>query len=134
MRDPMNDNNKTANNSDTPSMNNDSAPLNKQSRTEVYRPNKPEIVYNTLLDDSPLGITRPQPVKVTDNVSISAEPIDQAIIDHTQQDTIKENTIADDDVSQSRQRVNAAINILKRGEFELTQIQKKQLSKGIDLT
>ncbi len=101
MRDPMNDNNKTANHSDNPSVDNGSAPLIKQSRTEVYRPNKPEIVYNTLLDDSPLGITKPQPVKVTDNVSISAEPIDQAVIDHTQQDTIKENTIADDDVTQT---------------------------------
>ena len=30
--------------------------------------------------------------------------------------------------------INAAINILKRGEFELTQIQNKKLSKGIDLT
>ena len=30
--------------------------------------------------------------------------------------------------------INAAMNILKRGEFELTQIQNKKLSKGIDLT
>jgi transposase len=30
--------------------------------------------------------------------------------------------------------INAALNILKRGEFELTQIQNKKLSKGIDLT
>jgi putative transposase len=30
--------------------------------------------------------------------------------------------------------INAATNILKRGEFELTQIQNKKLSKGIDLT
>ena len=30
--------------------------------------------------------------------------------------------------------INAAMNILKRGEFELAQIQNKKLSKGIDLT
>ena len=30
--------------------------------------------------------------------------------------------------------INAALNILKRGEFELAQIQNKKLSKGIDLT
>ena len=30
--------------------------------------------------------------------------------------------------------INAATNILKRGEFELAQIQNKKLSKGIDLT
>ena len=30
--------------------------------------------------------------------------------------------------------INAALNILKRGESELTLIQNKKLSKGIDLT
>ena len=30
--------------------------------------------------------------------------------------------------------INAALNILKRGEFELIQTQNKKLSKGIDLT
>ena len=30
--------------------------------------------------------------------------------------------------------INAALNILKRGEFEILQTQNKQLSKGIDLT
>ncbi len=30
--------------------------------------------------------------------------------------------------------INAALNILKRGEFELTQIQNKKLSKGVCLT
>ena len=30
--------------------------------------------------------------------------------------------------------INAAMNILKRGEFEVLQTQNKKLSKGIDLT
>ena len=30
--------------------------------------------------------------------------------------------------------INAAQNILKRGEFEVLQTQNKKLSKGIDLT
>ena len=30
--------------------------------------------------------------------------------------------------------INAALNILKRGEFEVFQTQNKKLSKGIDLT